>query len=238
LAVRDIHLVLLTIQQKDRFYPEFLPRTAERARDRHRFDDFRARMHAVPGITFLDTTETLLRIKQQRPIFPKTDFHWNEPAAFVLAGELVDAIAAVELRPTPMWHNTLTIDQHDFSGGQARFMPLFKPPHEQALFVHRTWPDAGHTTITNQGPFEFISKAPVGSNHLLAPAVVYGDSFFDGMVVCGLFEYFQSMYRARATTSASGIKPVLNAIPIGTKTFIVEFIEIALPIFQTIPLPD
>ena len=193
LGVRDIHLVLLTIQQKDRFYPEFLPRTAERARDRHRFDDFRARMHAVPGITYLDTTETLLRVKQQRPIFPKTDFHWNEPAAFVLAGELVDAIAAVEFRPTPMWHYTLTIDQHDFSGGQARFMPLFKPPHEQALFVHRTWPDAGHTTITNQEPFELITKAPAGSN-LLAPSVVYADSFFDRMVVCGLPDYFQSMY--------------------------------------------
>ena len=155
-----------------------------------------ARDARVPGITYLDTTETLLRVKQQRPIFPKTDFHWNEPAAFVLAGELVDAIAAVEFRPTPMWHYMLTIDQHDFSGGQARFMPLFKPPHEQALFVHRTWPDAGHTTITNQEPFELITKAPAGSN-LLAPSVCTRDSFFDRMVVCGLPDYFQFIHRAR-----------------------------------------
>jgi hypothetical protein len=234
LAARDIRLVVITNQMKDRFYPEFLPYTAKQARSRHRFDDFRARMRGLPGITYIDTTPPLLKLKQQRLIFHKTDFHWNDPAAFVIAGELVDTIAALDHRPLPFWHNVLDLQQLNFSGGQARFMPLFKSPHEQGLFVRPNWPDAHLTTVTNMKPFEWITHAP--GDNLLPPTVVFADSFFDGMMRSGLANYFQSLALARRNQAQ--MDAALRAIPSGTKFFILQFIEVALPQFRTLSIPD
>jgi len=235
LAARQIRLVVVTNQMKDRFYPEFLPRTAERARSRHRFDDFRARLGMLPGITYIDTTGPLLELKQQRSIFHKTDFHWNDAAAFAIAGKLVDTIAGLDNRPLPFWRNKLTVELHDYSGGEAQFMPLFNPPREQALFVRQTWPDGHLTTIANPEPFEYIAQAPPGGDHL-PPTVVLGDSFFDGLVRCGLLDYFESIARAR--TFHAPIDAVLHAIPPGTKIVILQFVEVTLPAFRTLPLPE
>lgn len=235
LAARDIRFVVVTIQLKDRFYPEFLPITAERALGRHRFDDFRSHLHAVPGITYIDTTDTLLQLKQQRTIFHKTDFHWNDPAAFVITGQLVDAIAVAEHRPVPLWHQPLEIEQRDFSGGQANFMPLFRPPQEQALFLRLAAPDPNLQTMAVREPFEQITRMQGAAENLLGPTVVLSDSFFDGMIRAGLPDYFQSISRARIYHAP--VDAVLRAIPEGTKTFILEFIEVSLPSFRDIPLP-
>jgi hypothetical protein len=234
LAIRGIHLIVITNQLKDRFYREYLPMTAARAMSRHRFDDFRARLHKLPGITYIDTTPTLMLLKQQRPIFHKTDFHWNDPAAFVVGGQLVDAVAAIEHRPLPFFHNTLQIRVTDFSGGQAQFMPLFSPPHEQDLTVQPTWPDLDSVLTHGPEPFEFVSRTPPGG-YPLPPITVLGDSFFDGIIGSGALDYFQSITRARIYHAP--IEVVLRAIPSDTKFFIVQFIETALPTFHTMQVP-
>jgi hypothetical protein len=234
LGSRGIHLIVITNQLKDKFYPEYLPMTAARALGRHRFDDFRARLHKLPGITYIDTTDTLMLLKRQRPIFHKTDFHWNDPAAFVIGGQLVDAVAAIEHRPLPFFHNVLQIRVTDFSGGQAQFMPLFYPPHEQDLTVQPTWPDPHRVLTGGPPPFEFTSHTPPGGD-LLPPITVFGDSFFDGIIGSGALDYFQFIARARLYHAP--IEEVLRAIPSGTKFFVVQFIETALPTFHAMQVP-
>lgn len=139
LAARGIRLIVITNELKDHFYPEQLPAAAAFAKRRHRFDDFRARMHALPGIIYIDPTPILTTVQRQRPIFHKTDFHWNDPAAFEVAKILVDTIAAEEHRGVPFWRYQLAMETRDFSGTTAMFMPIFHAPHEQALFVKQNW---------------------------------------------------------------------------------------------------
>lgn len=235
LAPRGIHLVVQTQMLKDHFYPEYLPREAGFATRRHRFDQFRAKLAALPGITYLDTTPMLEALKATRPIFHKTDFHWNDPAAFEAAHTLVDTIAALEHRP-PLWHNQLRIVERPSSGGEALFMPLFHPPSETGLFVEPTWDQSGLIYDDKVPPFiwRFTQRTP--SPTLLPGTVLFGDSFADGMVRSGLAIYFNELSYGRLYNKP--FPDILRAMPPGTKYLVVEFIETALPSWIAPGLPD
>ncbi len=239
LAPRGIHLIVQTQQMKDRFYPETLPREAAFARSRHRFDDFRAKLATLPGITYLDTTPQLLALKAQRAVFHKTDFHWNDPAAFEAARTLVDTIAGLERRPLPFWNNELRITERRISGGEAMFMPLFHPPTESALFVQPTWDESRLTLDQAVPPFiwRFTAKDPdMGPGGLLPATVIFGDSFTDGMTRSGLAMHFRQLSYARLYSVE--FADVLRALPPGTRYLVVEFIEVALPAWIAPKLPE
>ena len=237
LAPRGIRLIVQTQQLKDKFYPEFLPREAQFARTRHRFDDFRGRLAALPGITYLDTTPPLMALKAQRPIFHKTDFHWNDPAAFDTAARLVDAIASLDHRPTPFWTRPLHIAQRRFSGGQATFMPLFRPPGETALFVEPDWDESPFPRDYKSPPFEWKAAAATPDPARRLPTtVIFGDSFADGMTRSGLVPHFDRIMYARLYSVE--FADVLRAMPPDTKYLVVEFIETALPSWIAMKLPD
>lgn len=236
LAPRGIHLIVMTEQLKDKFYPDRLPREARFATRRHRFDDFRNMMRTVPGITYLDTTPMLEAVKQSRQIYHKTDFHWNDPAAFPAARWLVDTVAKAEGRPVPFWRHSLKITQHEFSGGQALFMPLFNPPEEIGLFVEPTWNSADIRWDAHVPPFEWRTfGSGQGGQAPLPGTVIFGDSFVGGMVRSGLPLYFASLSYARLY--GVPLDTVLQNLPSGTKYFVVEFIEMSLPSFMNIALP-
>jgi hypothetical protein len=223
LAARGIKLIVITNQLKDKFYPEYLPKAASRAKHQHRFDDFRARLHSLPGITYIDTTEGLLALKQRGEIFHKTDFHWNDPTAAVFAQILVDTIARQEHRPLPFWRSRYTVVTHSFSGGEATFMPLFVTPVEQSFFVecptpwndtvHPPWETVWHSTMTDPPP--------------LPTTVLYADSFMDGFERSGLYDYFEESLRVRR--GSASLAETLAAMPPTTRYFIYQFIETELP---------
>lgn len=235
LESRGIRLIVQTEQLKDRFYPEYLPREAQFARARHRYDDFVAKMAALKGVTFLDTTPTLLRLKAERPIFHRTDFHWNEPAAFVVARTMVDTIAALDGRTAPLWAHGLEIEQRRFSGDQALFMPLFEPPSEMALFVKPNWDQNAYRRVdTATFAYTFTRQPPVPAG-LLPTTVVLGDSFVDAMIGAGMETYFEKLAYARLYQVE--LADVLRALPPNTKYFVFEFIELALPNIAAMKLP-
>ena len=237
LAPRGIHLIVQTEQLKDKFYPEYLPREAQFARTRHRFDEFRAKLAAVPGITYIDTTPGLMALKKERRIFNKTDFHWNDPAAYIFAVNLVKTIATLEHRTTPNYIYPLHIIERPFSGGQATFMPLFHPPSETGLFVETQWDDSQYPRDYKSKPFEWIGTPvhPDPATHLPA-TVVFGDSFFDSMVRSGVVWHFDKMSYARLYTVQ--FADVLRAMPPDTKYLVVEFIEVSLPSWVLMKLPE
>lgn len=236
LGARGIRLAVQTNQMKDRFYPDFLPAEAAFARTRHRFDDFRARLAALPGITHLDTTPLLLALRQQRQVFHKTDFHWNDPAAFEAARQLVDTLAGQQGLAVPFWKPRLRIVERRISGGEAMFMPLFRPPMETALFVEPDWDDSRLIHDYNLAPFEWRKTARDPHPPLLAPTVIFGDSFADGMVRSGLASHFDRISYARV--SGAALPDVLRALPQDTRIVVVEFIEVSLPSWVAMKLPD
>lgn len=220
LAKRDIKLIVITTQLKDTFYPEFFPELAPMKRH-NRFNDFREKMHAFPGITYIDATEILMKLKQKRPIFHKTDTHWNEPAAAEIAAILVDKIAAAENKPVPFWRVPLKIAERDFIGGESNSLPLFNAIIERGLFIDRT-PPYTYTEKTNNKALVSITRMTSKKHNLLPPTLMYSDSFVGAMYKAGLPDHFSVLYSAHTDTPLS---TVLTNLPSGTRYFVYQFIE-------------
>ena len=234
LATRNIELVIITNQMKDRFYPEYLPSSAQFALSRHRFDYFKTKLSELKGITYIDSTPLLLQAKTQRQIFHKTDFHWNDPAAFEVAKVLVDQLADAQNDPNLKWRFPLSIEKSTWLGGEAQFMPLiFSPLNEESLFIAPIPPDQATPLVVQKlDPFESVFHASDSTNSLLPPIVVFGDSFMDGMERSGLPHYFKSLYRTR--TYHATMNDVLRSMPSDTRYFVFEFIENLLPNLRNI----
>lgn len=234
LAARNIKMIVITNQLKDKFYPEYLPYMVRGNREHQRFDDFRAKMRLASGATYMDTTEVLTTLKTSRQIFHKTDFHWNDPAAAEVARLLVDKIAAFDGRKVPAWRYPLKIEVRKLSGDQALFLPLFSPPAEDALFVDQRSRTMPSKEQQNAAPFESIFSTPAKQNDLLPTTVLYGDSFSDGMLRAGLSDHFGALYRARR--GEVKLSDVLEKMPADTKYFVFQFIEVWLPGYVNGPL--
>jgi len=238
LAHRGIRLIVMDNELKDSFYPEELPRSApEHSRITH-YQHFRERIGAETGAEYVDASQILMTLKPVRPIFHRTDFHWNDPAAFEVARVLVNRMAALVEPGKTGWRWKLAIETRELSGGEAAFMPLLHPVTEQALFVRPTWPTPQREYRQNDGPFEFSLRHP-GNPDLLPGVVVFGDSFFDGLIRSGFDEHFKSVHRARFYKTTVG--DTLRALPPDTKFFVLQFIEtsaIGLTVpFNLPPLP-
>ena len=233
LASRGVRLIVMDNELKDEFYPEQLPASVSRRPVSPHYHKLRERLAKETGAEFLDSSALLHALKAQRPVFHKTDFHWNDPAAFAVAQAVVDRIAKLAGPPYRGWRWPLEINYAPSSGGEAAFMPLIWPATETALFVKKTWRDLPRDYRSPDGPFAFSVVHKVEDPTLLPGIVVFGDSFFDGMVRSGFAEHFQSLHRARIYQAT--LDQVLAALPKDTKFFLLQFVETSTPSY-TIPL--
>ena len=225
LKSHGIRLIVVTNEMKDRFYPEYLPRAARLRLPRHRFEDFKGKLRQVGEIIYIDSTKILEPLKSTRRIFHKTDLHWNDPAAAAVAQTLVDTVAGLEGREVPFWRYPLNLKILEMSGGEARFLPLFYPPTEQALAIDPNPAEGSYQFVSPERPFfkEIIRKT--GQNNETLPAVMlYGDSFMDGMLRAGLLGRFDTTYRMQLP-----MRDVWGQLPSDVRYFIYQFIEIRLP---------
>lgn len=226
LLAKGIHPIFVVNLMSDRFIPETLPKTVPRQIASPRIDDFTSKLAAIPGLMFIDATAILKREQTERPIFHKTDFHWNDPAAFGVAQEIVERIADVEGRTTPVWNHKLEIEKKTHSGGIASFIPLFFPPTETGLFVKKTWADQpGVVDSFKQGPFEHVRRVTAPDPNLLPTVVVVGDSFFDGMVRAGFARYFRNLYRVRWSPKLK-VSDIAATLPLDARYVLVQCIEV------------
>jgi len=178
--------------------PGELPRTIPNLPSPPMMDDFLAKLAGIPGLVYVDAAAILRRAQVQRPVFHKTDFHWNDPAAFEVAREIVEQIRHKEGRAEPVWKHPLEIETKQFSGGIATFMPVFFPPSENGLFIKKSWTDPPDlSSFSKRGIYEYELHRKTPNGQLLPTMVVLGDSFFDGMTRSGLDIYFRSFYRVR-----------------------------------------
>lgn len=225
LKAKGIQPIVLVNMLADRFYPDEVPSSAMRI-SAPKIDGLVRRIGEIDSLLLIETSEILTRTAKLRPIFHKTDFHWNDPAAFPVAEEIVTRAGEFESKPN-VWKHRLEIEQRRMSGGIASFMPLFFPPRENALFVKANWKfPAGFQQSVNQGLFEYVTHLPPSSD-ALGPLVLVGDSFSDAMLRSGLHLYFKDMYRARWGHFGS-ISELMKEIPADTKYFIIQTIEVQL----------
>jgi hypothetical protein len=227
LARRGITLVLLIAPLKDHFYSEFLPNSVQRLPKPSRFEELYERLRRTNGLLFIDAISLLRETAKQRPIFHKTDFHWNDPAAFVVAKWVVDELSRRGGRQNSVWTHELKVVARELSGLQATFMPLFSSPRETALFVDPTWRVAPPTYRMDIAPYEWVSQASQLPPDVLAPMAVLGDSFFDGLLRSGIMLEFEKVYRA--SWLQVRLPEFLAKLPADCRYVMIEFMEVNVP---------
>jgi len=125
LSARGVKLVIIVAPMKDVYYSVHLPNTAKKLPDPRQVELLQDRFRAMKEIIFIDSEAILKETAKQRTVFHKTDFHWNDPAAFEVARTLVNEIGKFENLPSPVWEHKLEIEEQPLSGGEASFMPIF-----------------------------------------------------------------------------------------------------------------
>jgi hypothetical protein len=224
LAGRGIRLALSVNLLADRYLPEKLPASAPRYTGPQQIDDLIAQLGKSLGPDFFDLTPTLLEAARKHPIFHKTDFHWNNPAA-AAAGKMIVNRWSTLLGRAPLWTREIAVRSVRFSGGMARFMPLFVTPEETTLDIDWNFSaPAGLQSFSNEGIFESGHRIPDSRPDLLPTLVMLGDSFSDGYLVAGLPIYFQNFYRVRWGAEIT-ISRVIESLPDDTRLLLIQFVE-------------
>ncbi len=222
LVDQGVFPLFLDNQLKDEFYGEMLPWSAPRRTSESQYHRSR-RLEEELGQHYLDPTPILKNVAERRAIFHRTDFHWNDPAAFEVARRIVDILATEAGPPVQGWRWELEIETEVFAGGQSSFLPLFWPATEEGLFVKPSWPSRDVRHGFNEGPFEYVYAVAEPQPGDLPRTVVFGDSFFDGILRSGFAEHFAALHRARP--NAVPLEEVVATLPEGTRFVVIQAIE-------------
>ena len=203
LAERGITLYLLPMALKDYYYPEFLPASGKHALQFRFFDLYMDELLANGAIKVIDSRPILRQAKQSGlKIFHQTDFHWTDPASARVFQPLLAAMAAQEQKPAlaNQWQ-VETMEMTDWSGGESNALPLLWPRTETTVGARFT---GTPTEFTAQTPLpagvESASITATAREDLLAPVLIFGDSFFDGAERAGFLNFFQAYTRSRVWT--------------------------------------
>jgi hypothetical protein len=228
LKARNVQLILMPIFLADIFYPDKLPRSVPALPQPSRFSQAVERWRHIPDVTIFDSAPILRELQATRPIFYKTDFHWNEPAAFEVAHGFVDMIGLREGLEHSLWDHRLEIEKRPYSGKEATFLPLFSTPSEDGLFVKPTWNEPSLTYVGNQGIYEWTSEQTAPNRPTLPTLCAIGDSFFDGLSASGFPAYFRKIYFIR-WRSETNLYDLLAQLPPDCRYVLLEFIETQFP---------
>lgn len=229
LKKKNIQLIISVQPMKNVFYGDQLPNGIKPPTSDRQVNYLIERLKVMGNIIFINSFSLLQNAVGKREIFHKTDFHWNDPAAYEVAKNLVDQLCVFEKKPL-LWNRNLEIEIHKISGGEAMFMPIFFPPSEDALMVKKNWKDPPSVFVEKIKPFEWVyEQKPVNSNSL-SPMVVLGDSFFDGMVRSGLLINFKKV--SKAHLNSVQFSELLTELPQDTRYVFIEFIEVSLGVYQ------
>ncbi len=87
-----IKYYLVVAPNKHEIYPEYLPDYANKVRKSSEIDDFNQYMATNISFTVIDVREKILDMKNQLPVYYKTDTHWNELGAFCAYMVISDSI--------------------------------------------------------------------------------------------------------------------------------------------------
>ena len=223
-ASRGIRFALSVNLLAEHYFPEKLPASAPHDTGPQQIDSLIAQLDQLLGPDYFDVSPILRATAQKHPIFHKTDFHWNSPSAGEVARVVVNRWASLLGYARPVWAHEIEMRPVRFSGGIARFMPLFFPPEETTLDIHFNYqgPPGVETTL-QQGIFEATHRV-ANRPDLLPTLVMAGDSFSDGYLVAGFWIYFQNMYRVRWGPGMT-ISRMVESSPDDTRLFFLQFLE-------------
>ncbi len=93
LAEQGIPFVLVLVPEKNLVYPEFMPDTLPRFSVQAPLDQLVAHLRARTDLDVVDLRAPLLRAKERRRVYHKTDNHWNDLGAYAGYRQIHQALA-------------------------------------------------------------------------------------------------------------------------------------------------
>lgn len=96
LKKKNIRLVLTIGPMKNVFYGDQLQGVTKPLEIGRQVNLLEDQLRLMDNIIFIDSVRILKGVMNQRAVFHKTDFHWNDPAAYEVAKSLVNQLSAVE----------------------------------------------------------------------------------------------------------------------------------------------
>jgi hypothetical protein len=225
LAARGIDLWIMPIPEKQTFYPEFFPERSYPRPSPNFFDEFRAEL-SHRGFRWVDPMPALLVAKKRRPVFYKTDFHWNEFGAAVGGRALVDAISRAAGRPPYRSTRIQAVPLPYSTGGQAQALGLFVGLSETTATIRRQYEACSRPIASPDFRWGFEATDACGPVDARLPStLVFGDSFSDVFSKTDFPTYFTRLVQRHLDDFA----PTYDALPPDVKIVVLEFIEAAMP---------
>lgn len=228
LQERGIALLVTVNLLADRLVPDILPAAIPRLPTRPAIDETLARLQAELGPAYLDMTAVMREVMKSRRAFHKSDFHWNDPAAFAGAQVVVQRAAALTGLPAPGYAFDLDVVERSWDeGGLALIIPLLVPYRERELFLKQTFLDSPGITRTAGGPVWLHSYRSDGSRQGLLPALAcIGDSFTWGLQAAGLQAHFRATYLTTWWSGLPKLSDFMAKLPDDTGILLVQWMEL------------
>ena len=140
LKERGIQFIIIPIPDKNIVYPEYLPDRIPRQPAKSAFTRYLELLQRNKDLQVVNVMQLLKQQKQKYVMFPKTDLHWTDVGAYIIASELLRMLFERSgdegLRPTPF-----EIENIDFQGRQAKILAIFDTPVETVPTIRQTWTD-------------------------------------------------------------------------------------------------
>ena len=224
LKKKGITMVVIPCPQKNTIYPEWVPSNTARRPDVTLFQKYRSYLYSHPEIKWIDAQDILMKNKESFQLYYKTDFHWVDPAGFLVARELVNKIG--EWSGTNVsWTRPLKLESSEpFStGGQNNSLAILYPYLEVApQLVRFPLEQFGKYTDTALNQWTYISNQTESA--LLPPTVIFGDSYSDAYKRSGYADYFSKLHRYHF----HDLKKLLGSIPEDTQFLVMSHIEVGM----------
>lgn len=240
LAKHNVKLVLISFPVGSSVYPEFLPAEAPTLPEPNQYEKFNSFLKTRSDWIYIDGLD-LLRAHTDQQLFFKLDHHPNPVGSYIVAREIVGAIASAEGFKENPWDRQLNFVPSELaSGAFARYVSILVPMRpdvylapDAATGYDDKNPPPGQTFTAGSPPFETIYRNNGPRRNKLPPIVLFGNSFADWYASLGMNEYFSRIYRVRSI--GQDIEASLRAIPPDARYFVFQFIE---PYWDSFTLAD
>ena len=85
--------MVLICPDKQTVYPEYLPDVFRLAQGESRLDQITPVLKDIPGLVFVDPRESMIREKEDKPLYYLTDTHWNDLGAWTACRAVYAALS-------------------------------------------------------------------------------------------------------------------------------------------------
>jgi hypothetical protein len=224
LAQAGVRLIIVNNPDKETVYPQFMPNDIPSLPRNSRYQQMRAWLKLRSEFEYIDGEDVLAHCQGERS-FNLIDIHMTLPGGVCFAKAVIAQIAKDEGRSASPWDHSFSYTTvRSSGGGQADFLALLLPVHQDAFVPNRTYENDPGFARDPAGIFDWTYHAhtPDGAG-LLPPVVFYGDSFLDHYPSAGVQTYLAAAYRTR--DNAGSLQAALEHLPSGTRYFVLEFVE-------------